>query len=1179
MTTIHSMVYVAIVIMAYFIVRLYMKQMRDAKKLLETEKKYNEQLRLYLNVIEQSPLSIVITDTHSRIEYINPYFTEVTGYSMEEVVGQTPGILKSEETSPETYWNMWRTISKGDKWQGEFVNKKKSGEKYAEAVIISSIKDDNQRITHYVGIKENVSEYKRIKKELSDQLYFTSQLIDTLPYPLFYLDVEGYFLGCNAAYEQAFNVKRLELTGLHTRHLSHLPRESYEELDDMRQEVTRNGQPSQRQLKRQFADGQEHDILYSLSAYHLSDGTEGGYLGIMMDITDLKIKEKELLESRNFLDVIINHIPVMVYVKDAEDLKIYKANQACADFLGRSPEEMKGMSDAELFPQEVAAKLNATDRKVLEHRQTVNEIEILPVDSEQGTLRYVHASKVPILDADGNVIFLLGVSEDITELKQKESELKQALYMAEEATAAKSEFLANMSHEIRTPMNAIIGLAHLALKTELSPKQRDYLSKIHNAGTSLLGIINEILDFSKVESGKLELEVTEFELPEVITDAVALSSQSAYDKGLELMYYTPADVPVTLAGDPLRLQQVLTNLVSNAVKFTEKGEVVVRVEQVRRIHNRVKLKFSVRDTGIGLTKEAEARLFQAFTQADSSTTRKFGGTGLGLAISRKLVEMMGGNLWAESKPGEGSTFAFTAWFGIRKAGGSSNREVPKEMRSLRMLVVDDNRAARELLVKNLQDFNFSASAVSSGEEAILALEEADEHAPYDLVFLDWEIEGEYGLETARRIKKHAGLKVIPAVILVTAFGKDVSLKQADVADLDDMLVKPVNQSLLYDTIINLFAPHSGELPLPSSVNEKDYKLEGLRVLLAEDNEINQQIAVELLKSQGVETEVASNGAEAVRMLGELPESYFQLVLMDMQMPLMDGFEAARRIREQGLELPIIAMTARTMPEEREKCLAAGMNDHVSKPIDPDILFSIIDKWTPEDVKGRSSQSAQGDTGPEQGLEAPILPQLNGIDTASSLKRTGNNEKLYISLLRKYADSHGNTVRKIREAVNRQDFGEAHRLVHNLKGVSGNIGALEVQSLSDEIGGLLSGGWAGEELAPLLERLEAAVIGISEEILSALEGISSSGAEAEGNMPPRRLVKQEIGRLLGLLKDSDSEAVDYFNAVKDQLKAWMEPEDWRGMEQSMGIFDFEEAIDRIERVARSSNLCIEGDENA
>ncbi|WP_025695189.1 response regulator [Paenibacillus durus] len=1179
MASIHSIVYVVLIIMAYFIVRLYVKQVRDAKKMLETEQKYNEKLRLYLNVIEQSPLSIIITDTHSRIEYINPYFTEITGYSMEEAVGQTPSILKSEETAPETYWEMWRTISKGDNWQGEFINKKKNGEKYSEAVVISSIKDDNQKITHYVGIKENVSEYKRIKKELLDQLHFTSQLIDTLPHPLFYLDVEGYFLGCNAAYEQAFNVKRLELTGLHTKDLAHLPRTSYEEMDDMRKEVTRNGKPAQRQLKRHLADGKEHDILYSLSAYHLSDGTEGGYLGIMMDITDLKIKEKELLESRNFLDVIINHIPVMVYVKDAEDLKIYKANQACADFLERSPEEINGLSNADLFPPEVARKQSASDRKALESGHTVSEIEILPGDSERGTLRYVQTSKLPIMDADGNALFLLSVSEDITELKQKESELTQALYMAEEATAAKSEFLANMSHEIRTPMNAIIGLAHLALKTELSPKQRDYLSKIHNAGTSLLGIVNEILDFSKVESGKLELEVAEFGLPEVMTDAVAMSSQSASDKGLELMYYTPADVPVHLTGDPLRLQQVLTNLVSNAVKFTEKGEVVVRVEQVHRVHHRVKLKFSVRDTGIGLSKEAEARLFQAFTQADSSTTRKFGGTGLGLAISRKLVEMMGGNLWAESKAGEGSTFAFTAWFGVSKANRSSAREMPKEMRSLRMLVVDDNQAARELLVKNLQDFNCNASAVSSGEEAILALEAADENEPFDLVFLDWEIEGEYGLDTARRIKKHATLKSIPAVILVTAFGKDVYLKQADAADLDDVLVKPVNQSLLYDTIINLFAPHSGELPVPSSVNEKDYKLAGLRVLLAEDNEINQQIAVELLKSQGVETEIASNGAEAVRMIRERPEPYFQLVLMDMQMPVMDGFEAARRIREKGSELPIIAMTARTMPEEREKCLAAGMNDHVSKPIDPDILFSIIDKWTPNDVRSKLSQAVGGGAGQEENIAAPSLPQIGGIDTVNSHKRTGNNEVLYISLLRKYADNHGNTVRQIKEAVDGRDFGEAHRLVHNLKGVSGNIGAVEVETLSGEISALLSAGPVGKEMMPLIERLETAVLGISEEIRSVLGGIPSSMAEAEGNTPPRRPVKQEIGRLLGLLKDSDSEAVDYFNAVKNQLKAWMEPEDWREMERSIGIFDFEDAIDRIERVARSSNQYIEGDENA
>ncbi|MFD1773704.1 response regulator [Paenibacillus rhizophilus] len=1177
MASIHSIVYLAIFIMAYFIVRLYVKQFKAAKQLLETEKRYNEQLRLYLNVIEQSPLSIVITDAHSRIQYVNPYFTELTGYSIAELVGKTPGILKSEETAPETYWEMWRTISQGDNWQGEFINKKKSGERYMESAIISSIKDNNQNITHYVGIKENVSEYNRIKRELSDQFYFTSQLIDTLPHPLFYLDALGYFLGCNAAYERAFNVNRQELTGMHARDLSYMPRDNYRVLDDMRKEVSRNGRPSQRQLRRPFADGNDHDILYSLSAYHLSDGSEGGYLGIMTDITDLKSKEKELLESRNFLDVIINHIPVMLYVKDAATLNFYKANQACADFLGLSPEEIPGMCDYDLFPQEVARKLNTTDRKVLESGQAVNEIEILPNDSEQGTLRYVHASKLPILDADGNPLFLLGVSEDITEIKKKEEELKQALRIAEEATAAKSQFLANMSHEIRTPMNAIIGLAHLALKTELSPKQRDYLSKIHNAGTSLLGIVNEILDFSKVESGKLELEDTGFELQEVITDAVALSSQSAYDKGLELMYYIPADVPQNLIGDPLRLQQILTNLVSNAVKFTEKGEVVVRVEQVRRVDNRIKLKISVRDTGIGLSKEAEARLFQAFTQADNSTTRKFGGTGLGLAISRRLVEIMGGTLWVESKEGEGSIFAFTAWFGVSLETASSARAVPIELRSLRMLVVDDNQAARELLVEYLQDFECRATALSSGEEALLALEQADANEPYDVVFLDWEIEGELGTELARRIKNNLSLRHVPAVILVTAFGKDDFLKQADAENMDDYLVKPVNQSLLYDMIINLFAPHNGGISVVPSLKEKDYKLAGIRVLLAEDNEINQQIAVELLKSQGIGTEIAPNGAEAVSMVREMPAGHFQLVLMDMQMPEMDGFAAARAIREMDSRLPIIAMTARTMPEEREKCLAAGMNDHVSKPIDPDILFAILDKWIPDDQKNRPLPDKIRDEMHEIGFEAPYLPLLNSIDTGNGLRRTGNNVNLYFSLLQKYADNHGNTVMQIREAAMRRDFDTAHRLAHNLKGVSGNIGALGVQALADEAGIMLAAGLAGEETGSILDKLEAAVLSISEEIRSGLQ--EAPLLETEEYVPHSQPVEQVVSRLLVLLKDSDSEAVDYFISVKDQLKAWMEPEEWRLTARSIGIFDYEDAIGRIERAVRNSNLYIGVDKNA
>ncbi|WNS46280.1 PAS domain S-box protein [Paenibacillus sp. MMS20-IR301] len=1035
--SVYVFLYFTIIIMAYFIVRLYAKQINNTRKLLETEREYSEKLKLYMDVVEQSPLSIVITDKDTRIEYINPYFTEVTGYTLEEVVGKTPGILKSNKTSRETYRNLWETLKLEGKWQGEFINRKKSGEEYTEAVIISSITNDNGETTHYVGIKENVSEYKRIKKELSDQLYFTSQLVDTLPHPMLYMDAEGNFFGCNTAYEEAFQVSREVLTGTPMSDLPYLSSKDLGIINEMKEEVIISGQPVNRQVQREFASGEVHDILYSLSAYHLSDGTVGGYMGILTDISVMKSKEKELLNSRNFLDAIINHIPVMITVKEAQTLKIFKANQAGAAFVGFTPEEMEGKDNYDLFPRELASRLNSSDRKVLDTGKFFSEIEINTDDAELCNLKYVLTSKVPLLDSDGTPLYLLSVSEDITEVKRKEEELKFALNLAEEATAAKSQFLANMSHEIRTPMNAIIGMAHLALKTDLDPKQKDYISKIHNAGTSLLGIINEILDFSKVESGRLELENIDFELPDVIGHAIDLSGQSAQDKGLRLSVEIPPEVPFQLSGDPLRLGQILTNLLSNAVKFTEKGEVVVIVERITMVDSMLKLKFSVRDTGMGMSKETEGKLFQAFTQADSSTTRRFGGTGLGLAISRKLVEVMGGSLWVESEEGQGSTFSFTAWFGMPSAPEHGSR---------------------------------------------------------------------------------------------------------------------------------LSGPQAG-------VHDKDYGLGGVRVLLVEDHEINQQIAAELLLSQGMVVDIAGNGAEAVRRIAEMHEELpYQLVLMDLQMPVMDGFEAARTIRETEAALPIIAMTARTMHEERERSYEAGMNGHVAKPIDPDILFAKIRRWTTDAHKENPQETAE-----PEGIQQPELPRaaglfMEGIDTENGLRRVGNNEELYLRLLVKYSESQRGTVKQMRSFIRQEDDAAVYMLAHSLKGVAGNLGVREVQFLADTLGRMANYQDQPEKVERLLQLLDTAVqescTAIRRHWESAVRAAAAAAVEETVNdgQPPGQIA----GKLLGLLKDSDSEAVDYFISVRSLLAELLIPGQLEELTDFLNRFEYESAIEIVETAIRESN---------
>ena len=546
------------------------------------------------------------------------------------------------------------------------------------------------------------------------------------------------------------------------------------------------------------------------------------------------------------------------------------------------------------------------------------------------------------------------VQRRTAQLRATQQDLKVAKEKAEEATEMKSMFLANMSHEIRTPMNAVIGMAYLALKTPLSEKQRDYVNKIHNAGTSLLGVINDILDFSKIEAGRLDIEAVDFRLDDVIASVTSITAQKAQDKGLEFLAEIADSVPQNLVGDPLRLGQVIANLINNAIKFTEQGDVYLKVELLEQVGERARLRFSVKDTGIGMTPEQAARLFQPFSQADMSTTRKHGGTGLGLTICRRLVELMGGEIWLESEPGAGSTFLFTVSVGVA-SGPARSRMIPEQLRAVSALVVDDNAAARDILVHALDGFCARVDAVSSGEEAIAAVKQHDSGRPYDVIFMDWRMPGMDGIQAARLIKEDPQLKTRPAVVLVTAFGREEVREEAERIQMDGFLLKPVTTSMLLDTLVSLFAGAGQDrTALAPAVDRHADRLRGVRILLAEDNEINQQIAVELLEGVGATVEVANDGLEAVRKLLDQPmPPNYDVVLMDLQMPEMDGYQATKKIRSDPrfASFPIIAMTAHATIEERQKCLDAGMNGHVSKPIDPSSLFETLERFVAPTAKG------------------------------------------------------------------------------------------------------------------------------------------------------------------------------------------------------------------------------------
>jgi PAS domain S-box-containing protein len=666
---------------------------------------------------------------------------------------------------------------------------------------------------------------------------------------------------------------------------------------------------------------------------------------IFWDVTEREEARAALARERDLLRTLMDNIPDLIYVKDAER-RFVTVNAALLRLLGRkSMDDVRGKTNQDFSRPDLAAQYAAEDELVLRHGQTLADHEQSAIDTEGREFMFL-TTKVPLYDTDGKIMGLVGIDRDITKRKQVERELIAAKESADAANRAKSDFLANMSHEIRTPMNGIIGMAELLSHTKLSSEQHEYLDMIQQSAHSLLRILNDILDFSKIEAGKLELESIPFDLRECVGKTVQTLAVRAADKGLELACRIEPSLPRLVVGDPGRFRQVIYNLVGNAVKFTERGEVVVNVDCQDRMDHTVRIRVAVKDTGIGIAKAQQSHVFEAFTQADASTTRRFGGTGLGLAISSQLVNMMGGRLGLDSALGQGTTFHFTVEFGIPAEEESPDPARKESLIGLPVLVVDDNQTNRRILQEILGSWRMPPVLAESGPVAIEEIKRAASSGkPFRLVVLDCMMPEMDGFALAEWIQRRPEYGS-PAMLMVSSAARPGDAERCRQLGISRCMTKPILQSELLEAILNAIQLPRATEPANEKPDEPPPAVTGkLRILLAEDGLVNQRVAVGLLQRRGHEVAVAQNGLEAIAMW---ENQEFDLVLMDVQMPELDGLQATVAIRdrerERGGHIPIIAMTAAAMKGDRERCVESGMDGYLSKPINPRELFAVLDQF-------------------------------------------------------------------------------------------------------------------------------------------------------------------------------------------------------------------------------------------